>query len=267
MARKKRNDGEVAVKEISGVPAELVEEMAADAGDGQQGVTTDDLAIPFLRILQQMSPQIMKRDGAYIEGAQEGDIFNTVTGQIWSEGDELIVVPCSFNFKVIEWWPRDSGEGDGIVDTYSREDNLPDSELNDRRKAMTNKGTILEDTAEHYVLIIDMANMTCEQALMSMSSTQLKHSRKWNSLISQQVLKTSTGIVKAPSYSRMYNLKTRGESKDENNWSGWDITLHGPVEDLELYRAAKVFSSSVNAGNVIVKHTQDEAPSAKEGVM
>ena len=68
MAKKKNS---VVKKEAAGLPAHLEEEMEADAGDGRQGITTKDLAIPFLRILQKMSPQLSKRDGAYIEGAEE----------------------------------------------------------------------------------------------------------------------------------------------------------------------------------------------------
>jgi hypothetical protein len=243
------------------LPANLEQEMVADAGDGQQGITTEDMAIPFLRILQQMSPQLAKRDGAYIEGAQEGDIFNTVTGQLWTENDELIVIPCGFNFKVLEWTPRESGGG--IVNSYARNEVLPETTKNERNKNVTTEGTIIEDTAEHYVLIINGDDGSAEQAVMSMSSTQLKHSRKWNSLIAQQVLKTSNGVVKAPSYSRMYKITTTGESKDDNHWSGWNIALHGPVTNLDVYRAAKVFSKAIGQGDVIVKHTQEETVSTK----
>ena len=44
---------------------------------GFSEVTSEDLAIPFLRILQAMSPQKNKRDGAYVDGAEEGMFFNT----------------------------------------------------------------------------------------------------------------------------------------------------------------------------------------------
>ena len=40
------------------------------AGAGFSEVSTEDLAIPFLRILAQLSPQVNKREGAYVEGAE-----------------------------------------------------------------------------------------------------------------------------------------------------------------------------------------------------
>lgn len=248
--------------EAGGLPAKLANEMANDAGDGAQGITTADLAIPFLRILQQMSPQLAKRNGAYIESAGEGDIFNTVTGQVWDPEEGVLVVPCSFNFKIIEWIPRESGGG--IAGQYTRDDALPSSEKDERGKLITANGNQLTDTAEHYVLLVH-PDGTYEQALITMSSTQLKHSRRWNSLTQQQTIMTDEGPRTAPLYSRMYRLKTQGESKDDNNWSGWSITLEGPVTDLELYRAAKAFCASVSTGDVIVKH--ELADGAESSVM
>tara|TARA_R110000824_G_scaffold2970_8_gene13593 strand:- start:2157 stop:2927 length:771 start_codon:yes stop_codon:yes gene_type:complete len=248
--------------EAGGLPAELANEMANDAGDGAEGITAADLAIPFLRILQQMSPQLAKRNGAFIDGAGEGDIFNTVTGQIWDPEEGVLVIPCSYNFKIIEWIPRDSGGG--IANQYTRNDTLPPSEKDERGKDITGTGNQLTDTAEHYVLIVN-SDGTYEQALITMSSTQLKHSRRWNSLTQQQTIMTDDGPKTAPLYSRMYRLKTTGESKDDNNWSGWNITLEGPVEDLDLYRSAKAFCASVKGGDVLVKH--ELADGAEASVM
>ena len=71
---------EIAVDEKNSLPVELINEMALDAGAGQEDITAADVSIPFLRILQQMSPQCVRSKGEYIEGAQSGQIFNTVTG-------------------------------------------------------------------------------------------------------------------------------------------------------------------------------------------
>jgi len=43
-----------------------------DANAGLNNLGMDDLAIPFLRILSDTSPQIKKRDPLYIEGAESG---------------------------------------------------------------------------------------------------------------------------------------------------------------------------------------------------
>ena len=48
----------------------------ADADKGSQNMTQDDLALPFLKVLGQLSPEVNKRDGKYVEGAEPGMILN-----------------------------------------------------------------------------------------------------------------------------------------------------------------------------------------------
>ena len=199
-----------------------------------------------------MSPQLSKRDGAYIEGAEEGDIFNTVTGEIWGGDKGVLVVPAAFHFKYIEWKPRE--DGGGFVASFTRDEELPSTEQDERGRAITGAGNLLSDTAEHYVAIVG-TNGQVDTAVIAMSSTQLKHSRKWNSMISQQQMQTKEGMKPAPTYSRLYRLKTASESNEQGDWVGWSVTLEGVVDDIDLYRSAKSFSQAVNQGQIAAKHT------------
>ena len=64
----------------------------ADANAGSQNMTQEDLALPFLKVLGQLSPEVNKRDGKYVEGAEPGMILNTVTNEIYdgAKGDKCI---------------------------------------------------------------------------------------------------------------------------------------------------------------------------------
>ena len=55
-----------------------------------QNISQEDLALPFLKILGQLSPEVNKRDGKYVEGAEPGKIINTVTNALY---DTINVVP------------------------------------------------------------------------------------------------------------------------------------------------------------------------------
>ena len=44
----------------------------ADAGAGISNIKQDDLALPFLKVLGQLSPECNKRDAKYVEGAEPG---------------------------------------------------------------------------------------------------------------------------------------------------------------------------------------------------
>jgi hypothetical protein len=65
-------------------------------------------------------------------------------------------------------------------------------------------------------------------------------------------------------YSQLYRLTSVAESNDKGKWFGWEVERIGSVEDQNVYQAAKAFATSVNSGDVKVKH-QDEAE-AKENI-
>ena len=94
---------QVVEKKEAGLPANLISEMATDSGLGLTNVTADDMQIPFLRILQALSPQLVKTNSDYIKGAEQGDIFNTVTHQVWKAEEGITVVPCYFEQKLLGW--------------------------------------------------------------------------------------------------------------------------------------------------------------------
>ena len=79
------------------------------AGRGLENVTNDDITIPRLAIIQAGSPQRKKKDEKYLEGAEEGNIFNTVTNQLYS--DSITVIPCGYRKSYVEWVPREKGGG------------------------------------------------------------------------------------------------------------------------------------------------------------
>ena len=81
------------------------------AGTGLEEAEAGDYAIPFLRILQSMSPQLKKSDGKYIADAEEGNFFNTVTEAVYDGSDGVLIIPCAYKKKYIEWVTRENGGG------------------------------------------------------------------------------------------------------------------------------------------------------------
>ena len=99
-----RTKTEVVIPDLSS----LLEE---EAGAGLENLSTEDMQIPFIRILQALSPQLNKQDSLYIKGAEQGDIFNTVSQQVFKSDEGVIVVPCFFEKKFLEFALRSSGGG------------------------------------------------------------------------------------------------------------------------------------------------------------
>ena len=245
---------EVTKKESSAVA--LANMFEQDQAGGMLGMGSEDFAMPFLRVLGQLSPEVNERDAKYVEGAKAGMIFNTVTKQTYDGEKGLNVIPCGYKREYVEW--SDRGEGtsapvtihpvsSGIIKEATRgadwKDRLPN-------------GNYLENTASYFVLTEDL-----QTALISMKSTQLKVSRSWNSMMNSIKLKGKDGLFTPAAYSHVYNLSTVQQSNDKGTWFGWSITKVGPVQDKNLYEAAKQFASSVATGKVEAKHGEGETKS------
>ena len=87
-----------------------------------------------------------------------------------------------------------------------------------------------------------------------MKSTQLKVSRKWNSMMMGIKMQGKNGLFTPPTYSHIYKLSTVQMSNDKGTWFGWDVSKVGPVTDKAIYDMAKSFAESVGKGEVQAKH-------------
>ena len=244
---------EVQAKKRNEISANMFE---ADAGQGLN-MTQEDLALPFLKVLGQLSPECNKRDAKHVEGAEPGMIINTVTNEIYDGVKGIDVVPVHYKRQHIEW--QDRGESQGApVKIYEAGDDLPSTTRDKFNKDRLANGNYLENTASHFVVILGNNPTT---ALISMKATQLKVSRKWNSMMMGLKMQGKNGMFTPPTYSHIYKLKTVQQSNDKGTWFGWDVSRVGPIEDAGIYKIAKDFGANVSKGEVNVKHGEQESKS------
>ena len=228
-------------------------DMEADASQGAQNISQEDLALPFLKILGQLSPEVNKRDGKYVDGAEPGKIINTVTNELY---DSLNVVPCHYKRQYIEWQDRGTSTGAPVAIHDADSDIVSQTTRGKDYKDRLPNGNYLDNTASHFVLTLGDNPQT---ALISMKSTQLKVSRKWNSMMMGLKLQGANGLFTPPTYSHIYKLSTVQMSNDKGTWFGWDVSKVGPVKDKSIYDMAKSFAVSVGKGEVEAKPETKEA--------
>ena len=229
----------------------------ADANKGSQNIAQDDLALPFLKVLGQLSPEVNKQNSKHVEGAEPGMIINTVTNELYNGSKGVNVLPVYYKRQYIEWQERGTSTG-APVNIYEAGDDLPKTIRGKDNKDRLPNGNYLDKTASHLVHLLGHNPTT---ALVSMKATQLKISRKWNSLMMGIKMKGKNGLFTPPTYSHIYNLKIVQMSNDKGTWYGWDVSLIGPVKDQSVYSIAKGFSEKVNTGAVIAKHGTEESES------
>ena len=231
--------------------------FAEDAGAGVDDLGTDDLSIPFLKILQKMSDELDS-----LPDAKAGDIYNTVT-KVCVRG-AVQVINCAYNLVFVEWEPRGTGSG-APYKIYGPADVIPETEIGDDNRDMVvgGSGRYLERTAQHYVLIVDEEGGT-QQALLPMKATQFKKSKGWNSAMRASKMKRPDGsFFTPPRFSHMWSLESVPEENRNGSWHGWKITKLEAIEDINLYREAKHFAESIATGGVTVKHEQEGGSAGK----
>jgi|TARA_R100000084_G_scaffold53011_1_gene22246 hypothetical protein len=253
MANANANTNSVAKKEESKLPALNLETMELDASSGLENISQDDLATPRLKVLMQLSPELEE-----LEGAKAGMIFNTVTSELYDGSKGIRVLPCAYQRQYVEWADRGQGSGAPINVFDASSDVLTKTTRDDNNKDRLSNGNYVETCGNHYVLLItDEGDAT--PALITMKATQLKKSRKWNSMLLNLKLKGKNGLFTPPSYSHYYRLKTVKEGNDKGNWYGWEISREDQLQDTNYYSMAKTFAESVSKGEVKVKYEQETA--------
>ena len=219
------------------------------AGGGLEEVTSEDVQIPFLRVLQALSPQIKKSDPAYIKGSEQGGIFNTVTKKFWNGDDGVIVIPTYFQKKLLEFVPR--SEGGGFVGEINPK-NLPKI-VKENGMEMLENGNELVRTAQHYVKIVH-DDGTLENAIVDMKKTQLKKSREWVSIMGMFKYPKEAGqnlVGKTmDSWYNMFRLTTVEESNDKGSWYTWKIVQEKQVTTMQSINESKSLHSSLSSGEL-----------------
>ena len=247
--------GNVTTKQ-SGALAKL--DFVADSGMGLENMDKGDLALPFLKLLQSGSDETKKKHAKYVDGAEAGMFYNTVTKKLYDGEKGIEVIPVFYKMTYPEWAPFERREGRPISNDRGPEI-LKETTQNNSNKDVLSIGNEIIKTANHFVII---NGERPEKALMTMKSTQLKVSRGWNSLMEDQFeTDPKTGkSIPAPMFSRVYRLKSVENAGSNFSWHGYNITMVKKVDDVGLYQMARDFYNSLkNAQQKTATVSEDKA--------
>lgn len=253
---------------------EVVEQVSdamflEDAGPNEFG--KEDLAIPFFRALQDGSPQVKKREPTYIEGAEAGMFFNTVTGEIYTGDPGVVMIPVAYTPSFTEWKPkrggfvRDHGADASIMLKTTK------GGQDDKEDVLEN-GNVVSRAGLYYVFLYNEVTGAVSEVAFSLSSTGLSISRKWNTMIRslripRDKANPMKGSVEPAMFYMSYRVKTFLDHRDAGDFFSYEIKPYKPTVELgplgpSIYLAAREFKKMIGAGSVQVKH---EAASEGEG--
>jgi hypothetical protein len=208
---------------------------------GSEEVTIQDITIPRLSMVQDLSPQRKKNNAEYIEGCEEGMTFNTVTNELYA--DPVIFVPVYFRLEWLVWKHRDAGGGlQGVCAT--QEEAVALVGAHPLAGQMTEKQEpVLEvqDTAQHFGLLLD-PNSPAEdpratEIVVSMSKSQLKPSRQLNSQVR---------IAGGDRFDRYYRLSAVQVDGARGEYYNWKVEQLGFVAEAVFAQAEALYESVVS---------------------
>lgn len=231
---KQPNTAEVATLQPKAVSTPITGMKAwEDSETGFEGTSQQDFQIPFLVLLQKLSPMVDENDSAYVQGAKAGMFYDASVGELMQEAR---IVPCFYKRMMVEWKPRE--QGGGLVGQHEPgvEESLP---RNERGTPITKEGNLIVDTRYFSCLRLDSENQP-HQCILAFSSSQIKKAKNWMSRM-QSIKAVGEGGRKftPPMYSHVWKVSPMAESNDKGNWFGYKIELEGPITAADLFNAAK----------------------------
>lgn len=214
------------------MPAHI--QKTAATGAGNEGVTASDLEIPQLKLLQKMSPEVDKGQSSYVEGAEPGMIFNTLTGKL-STTVNLINLRMTKDVSVFRKREFGGGGSGSFIGNFPTKAEA-EAYLSDNGLAVQEYD--IADTAKHLVIVLDDNGAPESEAVIYMSSTKLRTSNKWNS----ELLMT-----KADRYASVWQLGVENLSNAKGTWSNFTIAFAGWCTPELLDYAKGTFESLPDA--------------------
>lgn len=200
---------------------------------GFEGVTAADVALPYLSVLQALSPEVSGDKDQKVKGAEAGSLFNTVTREVYDPAG-VIFVPVSVNHVFVEWRPRTSGGGFvGVHPAASEIVEAAKAASKDFGKYKTENGNDLAET--YYVLGLihrstDLAEQlpmgTGEPILVTFQSTKITAWKKF-------MYRLLTFIGRPPLFAHRLRITTVQEKNTKGTFYNFQLT--GAVnDDLKL---------------------------------
>lgn len=168
---------------------------------GSEGVEMDDLLIPRLQVAQDgMTPQLKRTSENFNPDLKAGDLFNSVTGEIY--GDSATVIPLFFFKNFIKFKPM--ADGGGVVAMYDKTADVPKEDL----VWKDGKPPAVTEFKNRMCLIADRDGQPTP-IVVSFKSTGIKAAKQWNN----QILDTGR-----PAFMRQYKLYSEVKRKGEMAW-------------------------------------------------
>ena len=215
--------GELVPSGPQGISTAVPDFIPVGQATGTEGIGREDIQMPRIAIAQGLSKQMIEGHQLYIDGLKMGQMFNTLTSDVYGKGPIEFIIVRRDNPRWVEF-DADRNMVDPDVDPR-------DPRCEWREGA---NGERLPPIATQFYDYIVYLTATGETIAVSMAKTNIKAAKKLNGLIKMR-------IPPVPLYARRFLLSTAMESNDKGTYGVFVVGAAGtpgvPNSDLVQDRA------------------------------
>lgn len=258
--------------------AKLPDWMRDYAGEGQEDIGREDIAMPRLKLGQAMSPEVKDQ-----KIANEGDLIHSITKEVLCEaGKSLQIIPIAYSKEYILWYDREGPHGGGIAARARKV--IVDGE---RRYMWDKPNQVFEDkiggripvkyetkkfidedglgawgssipgdpdsgpaAAEHHNYVVMLPEHQNTMIALSLSRTAAKKAREFNSLLK---------MGQVPTYARIYQLSTFIDRSDNNSFANYQFSGgYEIIQDENLFTQLRELHQTLKDKGVNVDYSDVE---------
>lgn len=243
--------GQLVVTSASGsvaIPEDMAAAYEAEAGAGQENITTEQMLVPELKVLQKMSPACDPDDSGYVEGASPGMFYDNLNQRLFEGKQGVLMVPIYYSLHFVEFVPISKGGG-FVADHGDDKGSVVrnECEWDDDLGMLIRKSTGNQIVETHqFVSIVIGPDGNAFPALVRFSGSKVKCGKKLNSLIKQKYINNAAGVkFPAPAFGFSYKVTTKATENDKGKFYVTEIQDHGPTYLMDNI-GKDVFSESKN---------------------
>lgn len=240
----------------AGMSADFLNEIEENEGQ-RQVFDADQLTIPRLALLQDLSPETKVREETYIEGAIPGMILNKLKKAIC---DEVIFVPSKFVVRYIAWRPRK--DGGGLVDQNLTLEEVRENfdtdgpgrwvgMLSPREGEDAVKVEVIQ--TPEWVGFAKSDTFDWTPVAISFPSTKSKVVRDINSIIDLAKIEVNGRRITPAAFFHQFTLGSFLDSSGDDKYYNFTAKHDGYCMDPQVRADAKKLKESFDAGEVAVE--------------
>lgn len=232
-----------------------------DIGAGYEHQSKADTTIPFIVLLQGLSPQCVEQR----EGCKPGAWFNTATEDVYPKDEGFNFVPATTRHYFGEWTPRKLGGG--FHGHYAPDEQIVLQAIKEAEqfgKYTLDNGNELVECFYVYGIVdfMDMLSM----AVIGFKATMIRSYKSWQTRLQQLRIPTPDGrMIRPPLYAHLTNITSKMRQNEKGQFYVPSITAANgtlmesliPAND-ERFQMAKALRKLVDSGDAIIDPDQDQ---------